>query len=70
VDISQAATISIYSINGKKVYSKLISHADKNIGRIYWNPKNNFDENISSGLYIVELSSRFNSTSSKIMFIK
>ena len=70
VGISQSATISIYSINGIKVFSKSISHADKNRGRIYWNPKNNFDENLSSGLYIVELSSEVNSTSSKIMFIK
>ena len=70
VGISQSATISIYSINGIKVFSKRISHADKNRGRIYWNPKNNFDENLSSGLYIVELSSEVNSTSSKIMFIK
>ena len=70
VGISQSATISIYSINGIKVFSKRISHADKNRGRMYWNPKNNFDENLSSGLYIVELSSEVNSTSSKIMFIK
>ena len=70
VGISQSATISIYSINGIKVFSKSISHADKNRGRIYWNPKNNFDENLSSGLYIVELSSEVNSASSKIMFIK
>ena len=70
VGISQSATISIYSINGIKVFSKSISHTDKNRGRIYWNPKNNFDENLSSGLYIVELSSEVNSTSSKIMFIK
>ena len=70
VGISQSASISIYSINGIKVFSKSISHADKIRGRIYWNPKNNFDENLSSGLYIVELSSEVNSTSSKIMFIK
>ena len=70
VGISQSATISIYSINGIKVFSKSISHTDKNRGRIYWNPKNNFDENLPSGLYIVELSSEVNSTSSKIMFIK
>ena len=70
VGIAQSAIISIYSINGIKVFSKRISHADKNRGRIYWNPKNNFDENLSSGLYIVELSSEGNSNSSKIMFIK
>ena len=70
VGISQSATISIYSVNGTKVFSKPISQADKNRGRIYWDPKNNFDENLSSGLYIVELSSEINSTSSKIMFIK
>ena len=70
VGISQSAIISIYSINGIKVFSKPIFQEDKNRGRIYWDPKNNFDENLSSGLYIVELSSEINSTSSKIMFIK
>ena len=70
VDFSLSAKISIYSINGIKVFSKKISNADKNKGRIYWEPKNNFDENLSSGIYIVELSSEVFTASSKIMFIK
>ena len=70
VDFALSAKISIYSINGIKVFSKKISNADKNKGRIYWEPKNNFEENLSSGIYIVELSSEVFSASSKIMFIK
>jgi len=70
VDFGLSAKISIYSINGIKVFSKKISNEDKNKGRIYWEPKNNFEENLSSGIYIVELSSEVFSASSKIMFIK
>ena len=70
VNISQSPNISIYSINGRKVFTKNLSSNDIIRGMIYWNVSNNHRQNLSSGIYIVKLYSKTNSESSKIMFIK
>ena len=70
VDIAQSPNVSIYNINGRKVFTKNLSGNDITRGMIYWNVKNNHRQNLSSGIYIVKLYSKTNSESSKIMFIK
>ena len=70
VNITQLPNISIYSINGRKVFNKNLSSNDIIRGMIYWNVSNNHKQNLSSGIYIVKLYSKTNSESSKIMFIK
>ena len=70
VDISEKSSMSIYTINGKKVYNTLISSIDKSHGKIYWSPYSSTTDNISSGMYIVQLISAGIISSSKIMFIK
>ena len=70
VNIAQSPNISIYNINGSKVFTKNLSSNDITRKIIYWNVKNNHRQNLSSGIYIVKLYSKTNSESSKIMFIK
>jgi len=70
VNILKPALISIYTIDGKKVFNRQISKIDKNKGSIYWSPNSSSASNISSGIYIVQLISEGIASSSKIMFIK
>ncbi len=70
VDTLEPAFISIYTIDGKKVFDRQISKIDKNKGEIYWSPNSSSASNISSGIYIVQLISEGTASSSKIMFIK
>ena len=70
VDILEASSISIYTVNGKKVFDRQISEKDKSKGKIYWSPTSSSTANISSGIYIVQLISEGITSSSKIMFIK
>ena len=70
VNLAQLPNISIYNIEGKRIFTKNLSGNDINRGKIYWNVSNNQTHNPSSGIYIVELHSKTNSESSKIMFIK
>ena len=70
VDGLGPSSISIYTIDGEKVFNKNISSIEKSNGRIYWNPHSSSASNISSGMYIVQLISKGNTSSSKIMFIK
>jgi outer membrane protein assembly factor BamB len=70
VDILKPSLISIFTIDGKKVFNRQISAIDKNKGEIYWSPTSSSASNISSGIYIVQLISEGIISSSKIMFIK
>ena len=70
VNLAQLPNISIYNIEGKRIFTKNLSGNDINRGKIYWNVSNNQTHNPSSGIYIVKLYTRTNSESSKIMFIK
>lgn len=70
VNILKPALISIYTIDGKRVFNRQISKIDKNKGEIYWSPNSSSASNISSGIYIVQLISEGIASSSKIMFIK
>lgn len=70
VNIAQSPNISIFNINGRKVFTKNLSNNDIIRGMIYWNVNNNHKQNLSSGIYIIKLHSKANSESSKIMFIK
>ena len=70
VNILESALISIYTIDGKKVFNRQISAVDKNKGEIYWSPNSSSASKISSGIYIVKLISEGITNSSKIMFIK
>ena len=70
VNILKPALISIYTIDGKKVFNRQISNIDKNKGEIYWSPNSSSASEISSGVYIVQLISEGITSSSKIMFIK
>ena len=70
VNMAQSPNISIYNINGMKVFTKNLSRNDITRKMIYWNLDNNHRQNLSSGIYIVKLYSKTNSESSKIMFIK
>ena len=70
VSLAQLPSISIYNIEGKRIFNKDLSRNDINRGKIYWSVSNNQSHNPSSGIYIVKLYSRTNSESSKIMFIK
>ena len=70
VNLAQLPNISIYNIEGKRIFTKNLSGNDINRGKIYWNVSNNQTHNPSSGIYIVKLHTRTNSESSKIMFIK
>ncbi|MFL2989145.1 MAG: T9SS type A sorting domain-containing protein [Candidatus Neomarinimicrobiota bacterium] len=70
VDILKPSLISIYTIDGKKVFNRQISNIDKNKGEIYWSPNSSSASEISSGVYIVQLISEGITSSSKIMFIK
>ena len=70
VNLAQLPNISIYNIEGKRIFTKNLSGNDINRGKIYWNVNDNETHNPSSGIYIVKLYTRTNSKSSKIMFIK
>ena len=70
VNIAQSPNISIYNINGRRVFTKNLSSNDITRGLIYWSVNNNHRQNLSSGIYTVKLYSKTNSESSKIMFIK
>ena len=70
VKIAQAPNISIYNINGRKVFNKDLSSNDIARGMIYWNVNNYQKHNISSGIYFVKLHFKTSSESTKIMFIK
>ena len=70
VDIAQSPNISIYNINGRKVFNKNLSRNDIIKGKIYWIVNDNQRKNLSSGTYIVKLHSTTDLESSKIMFIK
>ncbi len=69
-DKSTKGSLNIYNIRGQKVKSVTLTNLDTK-SKYVWNGKNNFGQNVSSGIYFVELKlESHQSVVKKIMVIK
>ena len=67
-DIS--VSVSIFNISGINVYNKYLSTREKESGKIIWQPDKTAEYSLSSGVYIIKMTSGADVKTSKIMFIK
>ena len=63
-------TYSIFSIMGERIFSKSIQMPSSGLQKVVWNSKSEYNQNISSGTYIINATTINKSKSQKILFIK
>ena len=55
---------------GKRIFERVLSSNDISAGKIIWSPNQIGGDNISSGVYVIRMTSGLKKAESKIMFIK
>ena len=63
-------SIYIFNISGVQVYNNNLSQKEIESGQITWRPNSNMDQSLSSGVFIIKMTSGLDVQTSKIMFIK
>jgi len=66
----RSVSVSIFNISGINVYNKYLSTREKESGKIIWQPDKTAEYSLSSGVYIIKMTSGADVKTSKIMFIK
>ena len=66
----RSVSVSIFNISGINVYNKYLSTREKESGKIIWQPDKAAEYSLSSGVYIIKMTSGADVKTSKIMFIK
>ena len=66
----RTVSLSIFNISGINVYNKYLSTREKESGKIIWQPDKTAEYSLSSGVYIIKMTSGADVKTSKIMFIK
>ena len=67
---NRSVSMSIFNISGINVYNKYLSTREKESGKIIWQPDKTAEYSLSSGVYIIKMTSGADVKTSKIMFIK
>ena len=68
--VNQDVNISIFNNMGKRISDRMLSSNDISAGKIIWSPNQSGGNNISSGVYVIRMTSGLKKAESKIMFIK
>ena len=63
-------SITIFNISGVQVYNNYLSRKEIESRQITWRPNSNMKQTLSSGVFIIKMSSGSDVQTSKIMFIK
>jgi hypothetical protein len=70
VPSNRNSLISIFNVSGHNVFSKYLSFSEKESGNITWQPDKDTKHSLTSGVYIIKMTSGVEVKTSKIMFIK
>lgn len=62
--------LMVYSINGQRVYMMQTEKLPVGLHRFHWNGKDNFNNNVSSGVYLIKLDNGMQSLANKVLLLK